>query len=251
MLGTIERTGQLLKLFTLETPVWRISEMAQALNCSTSTTYDLASSLVQIGLLKQSADRRYEIGWRVFEMSQVVLGSSSLQAEARKGMTQLSRKFNETVLLGVSAGGKILFADKISPKQSLFNSVSPPDMRFQMHCTAAGKVIMAHLTEEERESVLKEHGFEPLTPHSVPSRIRLDEELAEVVTQGYATAYEEAVIGLGCIAAPIVDYSGGVVASLCLAAEIDQFGTHFEAYRRDLVQIANQVSRRLGGLIFD
>ena len=178
------------------------------------------------------------------------LGSSSLPVEARKGMEQLARKFNETILLGVLAGGKILFADKISPKHALFNAVSPPDMRFRMHCTAAGKVILAHLSLDEKERILAEHGIEPITVHSIRSRAELDEVLTQVLAQGYALAFEEGVIGLGSVAAPIIDYSGQVVATLGLTADIDTFYQNLDEYRRDVVQMANQISRRLGGLIF-
>ncbi len=250
MLGTIDRTSQMLKLFTLETPEWGISELANVLGWSTSTTHDLASSLSEIGLLKQNVSRRYEIGWRVLELSQVVLGSSSLQAEARKGMEQLARKYDETILLGVLAGGKILFADKIAKKNALFNTVSTPDMRFHAHCIAAGKVAMAYSSEEVHDYIFREHGFEPMTHNSIQDSATLEQELSQVVKQGYAYDFEEAVLGLGCVAAPIFDYSGQMVASLTLAIPIRQFEQRMDEYRRAVINSANQVSRRLGHMIF-
>ncbi len=129
MLKTIERTSQMLNLFTPDAPEWGITELAAALGWTTSTTHDLASSLSQIGFLKKSDRRRYTVGWRVLEMSQVVLGSSNLQIEARKVMEQFAAKYDETVLLGVLAGGKILFADRIVAKHFLNKNFPTPEGR--------------------------------------------------------------------------------------------------------------------------
>lgn len=250
MLRTIERTSQLLKWFTLETPEWGITELATALGWSTSTTHDLASSLAQIGFLKQSDNRRYKIGWRVLELSQVVLGSSVLQAEARKGMERFAAQYDETILLGVLAGGKILFADKIVSTHSLPNVLSTPDMRFHTHCTAAGKAIMAHLSDAERQYIIDEHELASMTCKSIQSLDVLNNELERIKAQGYAYAFEEAVPGLGSVAAPVFDYSGQVVASLSITAPIEQFKRYLERYRDLIVRTAKQVSRRLGHMIF-
>ncbi len=250
MLRTIERTGQLLKLYTLETPEWGITELATALGWSTSTTHDLAASLAQIGLLKQSGNRRYTMGWRVLELSQVVLGSSTLQVEARKGMEQFAAKHDETILLGVMAGGKVLFADKIFSKSSLPKAISTPDVRFHAHCTATGKMLMAHMSSAARQDILDEHGLEPMTPKSLRSLVALNNELEQINAQGYAYAFEEWSVGLGSVAAPVFDYSGQVVASLSLAADIQQFERDLDRYRSAIVLTARQVSKRLGHMIF-
>lgn len=250
MLRTLERTGQLLKLYTLETPEWGITELATELGWSTSTTHDLAASLDVIGLLKKSGNRRYRIGWRVLELSQVVLGSSTLQAEARKEMERFAAKYDETILLGVMAGGKILYADKITSTYALPNTLSAPDMRFHAHCTAAGKVIMAHMTAAEREIILAEHGLDPMTPKSIHSFDSLKVELDRVKVLGHAYVFEELVIGLGAVAAPIFDYSGQVVAALSIATEIKQFEQNLDEYRRAIVGSASHVSRRLGHMVF-
>ncbi len=250
MLRTIERTSQLLKLFTLERPEWGITELATILGWSTSTTHDLASSLAQIGFLKRSENRRYKIGWRVLELSQVVLGSSILQAEARKGMERFAAQYNETILLGVLAGGKILFADKIVSTYSLPNVLSTPDMRFHAHCTAAGKVIMANLSAAVREDIIDEHGLTPMTSKSIQSLVTLNDELERIKVQGYAYAFEEAVPGLGCVAAPVFDYSGQVVASLSITTAIHLLQRYLERYRDLIVRTANQVSKRLGHMVF-
>ena len=248
MLRTIERTSQLLKLFTLEAPEWGITELANALGWSTSTTHDLAASLVYIGLLRKSSHRRYMIGWRVVELSQVVLQSNSLQIEARRAMEQFAAQYDETILLGVMAGGKVLFADKIVASRTLQNTLATSDMRYHAHCTAAGKVMLAYLSDADRQIILHEHQLEPMTLKSIRSLTTLNDELERVRIQGHAYDFEEAVQGMGSVAAPIYDYSGQVVAALSITAAIQRFERHLDDYRRAIVRTANQVSKRLGHL---
>jgi len=247
MLGTIDNMSQLLKLFTLDRPEWGITELADALGWSTSKTHDLAASLVEIGMLRKGENRRYEMGWRVLELSQVILGSSTLQSEARKAMENLSAKYDEHILLGVLAGGKVLFVDK-SARHSIPESVSQSDMRLNAHCTSAGKVLLAHLTETRRQAIIDEHGLEPMTANSIQSFEELIAELEEVKKQGYAFGIEELTIGMGSVAAPVFDYSANVVAALSLSSETKRFERRFDLYKSLVIETANQISTRLGYL---
>ncbi|MEM9822267.1 MAG: IclR family transcriptional regulator [Bacteroidota bacterium] len=246
MLGTFEKANKMLILFTLETPDWGITELAAELGWSTSTTYDIASSLVTIGLLRKTDIRRYKVGWRVLELSHVLLGSSSLQTESRRQMEEFAAEYDDTMLLGVLGGGKILFADKIVSPRIPHDTFSTPDGRFMAHCTAAGKVIMAHLPAEVCQAVLNEHGLEPMTEKSIRSAEALHEELEIIKAQGHAYDFEESVVGIGSVAAPIFDYFGIEVAALCIAAPIQQFERRLDSYRREVVRAAKQVSERLG-----
>lgn len=236
----------MLRLFTLAAPEWGITEMATHLGWSTSTTHDLASSLATIGLLKKSGKRRYTVGWRVLELSQVVLGSSTLQTSARKEMEAFSSRYDETILLAVLAGGKVLFADKIFSKSADPALYLTTDGRFPAHCTATGKVLLAHLAEGERQAVFQEHRFEPMTPKSIQSLGMLHEELTRIKAEGHAYAFEEMVIGMGSVAAPIFDFSGRVVAACSIAADIRRFERHLDRYRNEIVRVAKQISGRLG-----
>jgi DNA-binding IclR family transcriptional regulator len=65
LLNTIARTGTVLGLFTAETPEWGVTEVATTLGVPTSTTFDLLASLAEIGLLQQTMDDRYRLGWQL------------------------------------------------------------------------------------------------------------------------------------------------------------------------------------------
>ncbi len=109
--------------------------------------------------------------------------------------------------------------------------------------------MLAHASVAEQQDIVVEHGLLPITPKSIQSIEALNEALERIKVQGHAYAFEEAVLGLGSVAAPIFDYAGEVVASLSIVADSRQFERHLDEYRRAVVRTSNQVSRRLGHMI--
>jgi DNA-binding IclR family transcriptional regulator len=114
------------------------------------------------------------------------------------------------------------------------------------HCTAAGKVLLAHLPREELDLALAGK-LESFTPHTITDPVRLRNDLAAIRAQGYAIVQEELEEGLNAAAAPIYDHTARVTAAISVAGP---------AYRvtperlpelvRQLVSTANQISEQLG-----
>ena len=107
---------------------------------------------------------------------------------------------------------------------------------------------MAHISIEQQQAIVDEHGLEPMTEHSIQSFDELSAELEKVKTQGYAFGLEELALGLGSIAAPVFDHSSRVVGGLNLVASVEQFQRRFDLYRNLVVETAEQISNRLGYL---
>ena len=78
----------------------------------------------------------------------------------------------------------------------------------------------------------------------------IKEELIEVRAQGYAYSFEESVIGLGCVAAPVFDFAGAVAAALSITTDIERFERHLDEYRAVIVRTAKRVSKLLGHMVF-
>ena len=117
------------------------------------------------------------------------------------------------------------------------------------HLDSAEK-LLADLSEERRAAIIEEHGLEPMTPKSIQSLGILLEELERVKEQGHAYSFEESVIGLGCVAAPIFDFAGEMVAALSITTDIYRFERHLDEYREAIVRTAERVSRRLGHMAY-
>ena len=89
--------------------------------------------------------------------------------------------------------------------------------RHPAHCTALGKVLLAHLPWEDVVAILEAHPPARLTPATFVDEEELRVELAEVARQGYAVDAEERTPGVVCIAAPVRDLTGRVVAAISIS----------------------------------
>ena len=116
-----------------------------------------------------------------------------------------------------------------------------------LHATSSGKVLLAYLPKKERNRLVTSAGLERLTPHTVTTKSRLEQDLAEVRDRGWAMALEEYEIGLDAMAAPVRSHTGDVVAALsCSGPAYRLTEAKMRTQSGALVEAADELSRRLG-----
>ncbi|WP_162354564.1 IclR family transcriptional regulator [Natrialba swarupiae] len=93
---------------------------------------------------------------------------------------------------------------------------------WQLHWSASGKAILAHLPQEDVAEVVEEHGLERRTPNTITDDQKLYDELEQIREQGYALNDEEEISGLRAVAAPIHDPDHDLVGSVSISAPISQ-----------------------------
>src|SRR5699024_8767169 len=89
--------------------------------------------------------------------------------------------------------------------------------RAPMHCTSVGKAILAFLPRKEVENAFDDYPFIPHTPHTIKDKDSLYEQLDQIKEGGYALDLEENELGINCIAVPIFDHTGSVIAAFSIS----------------------------------
>src|SRR5215218_2884296 len=210
----IEKVMQILGLFSLEKPEWGVGEAAYALDLPKSTTSELMASLAGQRLLTRTAKGRYRLGWRLFELSQNLLDTTEFRSEARRVMEELVECWEETVHLAVLDGVQAVYIEKVQPTPAVRIRITRAGARLPAHCSGVGKVLLAHCEWEYVAELLEDQGLQALTGNTITDLEALAEELERVRKRGYAYDHEETMIGLCCVAAPIYDSKGEVVAAI-------------------------------------
>lgn len=246
MLQTVQKAAEVLNLFSVERPEWGISELAKVLAFPKSSTSALVSTMAEQGLLRRTSAGRYKLGWRVVALSQVLLSTTDFRIEARPSMEALISRFGETVHLATLESGQIIYVDKLQGTRAIQVSVTGVGYRLPAHCSGVGKVILADRPWDEVQQILSSRGMPAITSNTITSIETFKAELKRVAAQGYAYDMEEAVEELCCVAAPIRDHSGEVVAALSLSVPAYRFQQAREQYRLAIVGAAKQVSEGLG-----
>jgi DNA-binding IclR family transcriptional regulator len=243
----VERAITILKSFSLEKPERGVSELSRELGLHKSTVSRLMTTLERGGLLARDPQtERYRLGIDLVGMAAQVVSYTNVRQVARPFLRQLAETCQETVNLTVLDAGQIVNLEQFVPAARQVKNIGRVGRRMCPHCTAAGKVLLAHLAHDELDRILPQK-LERFTPHTITDPHTLRQELARVRRQGYATALEELEEGLNVVAVPVYCHTGKVTASVSAAGP---------AYRVTLQQLgkltgrvmdtARQISEQLG-----
>lgn len=241
MSRTTEKTLTLLELVADGSRT--LGELAERSGMPKSTVHRLAKSLLEGGYLRHDG-RDYLLGYKLLELGERVKRELRLPHVARDAMVRLSEETSETVHLGELDGSHVVYLEKVDGSRGL-QMASYVGLRSPAQTTAMGKVLLAALPPEEARGRLLR--LEPRTPHSITEPDAILAELEQVRARGYAFDREENEIGIRCLAAPVVDAAGDVIAAVSVSGAT-QFVT--KERQRALVPVvqacADGISARLG-----
>lgn len=247
MLQTIQKIGPVLDLFSADRPDWGVSEVAEAIGVPRSSAHALLSSLAETGLLRCRARGRYRLGWRVVELNETLRASVDVRAVAYPVLRRLAELYGETVHLAVLEKDRVLYVDKLPGSRQLTVAGVRVGARLEPHCSAVGKVLLAHRSTEEVNRFLATRPLRRLTPATVTDPRALTSELAVIRASGIAFDEGEAVADVSCVAVPIRDDLGVVIAALSLTVPASRFESCRNEYRRAVKAAGVEISHQLSG----
>src|SRR5258705_8742820 len=215
-LSSVASSIRLLKAFSEEQVEIGISDLAKRLGVAKSTVHRLAVTLVADGMLEQNPDTgKYRLGIALFRLGSLVRRRMTMSNEARPLLRDLREKVNETVHLAVLDGSEIMYVFNLESTQAI-RMRSDVGVRKPAYCTAAGQAILAFQPAEVLARVVRD-GLSPRTPQHITDPLALKKVLEAVRLRGCAIEDEESELGMRCIAAPLRNDAGEVVAAIGLA----------------------------------
>lgn len=224
-----------------------VSEIADEMGVHKSTASRLLASLLQGGMVQQNSERgKYHLGFGILRLANSIPGRLSLVQEARPLLDALAEKYKETVNLAVLRSNYAVNVDQAMGPSSLathdwIGSLTP------LHATSSGKVLLAGLSSEQREKILKETGLPTQTANTITSRRELEKQLMEVASTGYAAVYEEFEIGLNALAVPVHDHAGAVIGAVSVSGPAFRFKPEeMPDLIQDMKQAGLEISSRMG-----
>ncbi|MFD8045578.1 IclR family transcriptional regulator [Streptomyces chartreusis] len=226
-----------------------VSEVAAEIDVHKSTAFRLLGALEARGLVEQSAERgKYRLGFGIVRLAGAVTGRLDVTQQGRQVCERLSEEIGETVNIAVLQEHYAVNLYQVRGPGAVgthnwVGQLTP------VHATSSGKILLAHLTAEERAEVLAASGLQKLTPHTLTARTKLEKNLAEARERGYAVTLEELEIGLHAVAAPIRARDGEVIAALSASGPAYRFTEErIQGFAPALVKGAEEISHRMGHL---
>lgn len=203
----------ILECFQLDDVDLSLTEISRRTGIAKASVHRLNQELLEWGMLERSG-QEYRLGLRAFELGSRAPRIRVLRDGIRPLMEGLFYTHGETVHLGVLDGLEVVYIEKVSSGP---HATRPSQIagRMPLHCTATGKVLLAHGPRSLLAGIV-ELGLERRTPSTVVQAGLLSEQLAKVRERGYATEHEETAVGYCSVAVPIFGTSGLLLAALSI-----------------------------------
>ena len=233
----------LLDAFINSRTVLGVSELAQLAHLPKSTAHRLLNVLVDAGYLQRIADQ-YSLSDRVFELgNQTRLGRpNGLRDRAMPFMAELFAQTQQTIHLAVLVGTDVLYLEKIFGHESLRLGTAVGRRR-PAYATALGKAMLA-FAEQQPSEWSRRIRYHRYTAHTITSPDLMNRSLARVHDEGFATDFEESMLGVACLAVPILNRSNDrAIAALSLSTSVNNGSAR--RYRQALTKAAEQLAVQL------
>ncbi len=245
-LSSVATAFRLLNAFSEEEVEIGVSSLAKRLGIAKSTVHRLAVTLVAEGILEQNPDNeRYRLGISLFRLGALVRQRMDLSNEGKPHLVELREQTNETVHLAILNQHQIMYVYNLESRQAI-RARSDVGVRKPAYCTAEGLAMLAFQPDEEVEEVIAA-GLVARTARTNTDPARLRARLQEVRQAGYALEDEESEVGMRCIAAPVRDATGAVIAAVGVAGPVQRLSKKaIGGFAPNLIRTAEAISARLG-----
>jgi IclR family transcriptional regulator, KDG regulon repressor len=212
-----------------------------------TSAHELVTTLTHRGYLVVAPDRpgHYRLGVPLFHLGSVFAEQVDLAREGKAVAERVAAECGETAQVAVPDGTSVVYVAKVDGTHPV-RLMSSVGRRLPAHCTAVGKMLLSALPEHEFDKHFPPGVPLPaMTPHSITSPELLARQLAEIRGRGFATEFCESNPDVACVAAPIRDSTGAVVAALSVSVPTQRW-TGAERFTRHVTDGAAELAARLG-----
>jgi DNA-binding IclR family transcriptional regulator len=214
---SVERAMDLIEaLLSAKEPV-SLKALSERANLHPSTTHRLLSTLDKRRFVYQDPDNKlYTLGPKLINPIQGVRSLQSLQNISMPILKEITKRIGESASLAIRSGNYAMLVAQASSELRV-NVTIQSGSQVPLHCTAVGKVILAHLPNPEVERIAYETGLPSITPNTATDIERLKAAVDKVRHDGFAADNEEWEPGIRCVAAPVYYSDGSLLGAVSVS----------------------------------
>ena len=207
---------ELLNVFSFKQRRLSLSDLAARTGIPRATAFRLLSTLEQSGFVAK-AGAEYQLGIKCLVLGNVVAADLDVREKAHPHLVALRDATRETTHVAVLHQWQVVYLERVPSPQPVGFMQSRAGAILPAYCTALGKTLLAYQPEADVAAWASSQTLAALTPHTKTSPKLLIEELRLIRERGYALDEQEHEVGVRCVAAPLRDHRGDVVAAISVA----------------------------------
>lgn len=244
---SVDRSLRILEELANSPEEMSITQISENLELNKSTVHRLLRTLVARGFVIQNPETRdYKITFKMYNLGSRWVRNLDVLEISKPYTKKLMEEVNEIVHLVVLDQDSVIYVDKVSADNTI-QMASNVGNRAPLYCTAVGKSILAHMSDEEIKEYWQNEDIIKHTEHTITDFDDLVVELEKVKSLGYAQDNEENETDVRCIGAPIFDYNNEVNAAISMSAPKIRFSDdRIDDLSQRIIKYANLISKELG-----
>lgn len=213
---SLYKAVKLLDYFLGDATELGVTELAERSGMLKSTVYNILATYEVCGIVERdSRTNKYRLGVKILELSNHLYRSSDIRQLLHPHMERVVELVGENMYLAKLYENEVIYMDAVFPK-GVVSGRNMIGIRAKAYCTGIGKAMLAYEPDEVVDAVIAS-GLEAFTNETITDGNQLKENLAWIRSKGYAIDNMEHEYGIRCVAVPIRNYEGKVVAAWSLS----------------------------------
>lgn len=240
---TVQRALTVLECFDFENRELSFTDIVQRIDLPKSTVSRLISTLELEGFLERDIDTsKFKLGHRVYLLGLIAGETMDIRNISVPYMDKMTKLTGETTNLYILENyDRVCIAQVESPMP--IKQLVKVGERFPIWAGATGRSILAQLDEDTWHEMIKE--LRQFTDKTVVNPDDFINNLKEIRKSGYALSLGEKYNEVGCIAAPIFNYSG-VMGCISISGPVYRFPEDISNFAKLVTESAIDISHKLG-----
>ncbi|UFS71526.1 IclR family transcriptional regulator [Geomonas sp. RF6] len=248
IIQAVSHALDLLEQFHDEVDELGVTELSKRLKLHKNNVFRLLATLESRNYIEQNkVTENYRLGLKTLELGQTFIRQMGLLRQSRPVLESLVRECNETTYVAILKDSFIVYLDVVETDLTV-RVVPRVGARLPAYATAAGKMQLAYMTDEELENYLPTKEMHRYTPKTITDRDEFKKQLKVIAEQGYAIDDEEMDPGVKCVGAPIRDYTRRIVGAVSVSGPAMRFTD--ERMEKELIPLVmragEEISQKLG-----
>jgi IclR family transcriptional regulator, KDG regulon repressor len=246
-LSSLQKVYKILDVFGTADAELRVTDISRQTGLDKSTVSRILASLSSAGYLeKNESNKTYSLSWKWLKLGNAVMSRYvDIRVAAIPFLDELAKQTDEIVHLGVLDKTEVVSLEKRGRSRALTIGTQVGG-RAPVHGSSLGKILISNMTEEELIGTFGRTPFVRLTNKTISNISELLKEVKKIKKQGFAFDDGECHEGVQCLAAPIKDNSGAIIAAISVSVPKQRMSrTRKEEIRVLVLQAAESISQRI------
>jgi DNA-binding IclR family transcriptional regulator len=212
---------ELLNTFSFTERRLSLSALATRTGIPRATAFRLLSTLEASGFVTKTIGE-YQLGLKCFVLGNIVAADLDLKEVALPHLVALRDATRETTQIAILDHWQVVYLERVPSPQPVGFMRARVGAILPAYCTGLGKTLLAFEPEGDVSAWMATQTFKALTPHTITSATRLLKQLRAIRVRGYGIDEQEREVGVRCVAAPVRNHEGRVVAAISAAGPAER-----------------------------